>query len=297
MASLVFFGYSSIGYESLRVLISLGVSIDVIYTHPNSDDENIWFKSVKQLGEQNNILVLTHTPTESELNKLNAKLVLCSYYRNLLPTRWLLSRELGSYNIHGSLLPKFRGAQPTNWAVINGATETGITLHKMSDKVDSGDIINQLKVEIKPSDDAIDVINNLTSLTEKLITDVYPKLISGGCAGQKQDDSKATVFPRRAPKDGKIDFRASATSIHNLIRGCSMPYPGAYFYFKSDKIFIWKSRVSKIDASCLVGRFVFDSLNPTIACIDGLGLEILKASDEDHKDCLAKLTADGDDIS
>ena len=290
MQTCVFFGYSDIGYEALNTLLSMGQKIDAVYTHANNDSENIWFRSVADLAHAHNIPVHTQTPTADDLHSLNPDIVLCAYYRNILPTAWLLNRPLGSYNLHGSLLPAYRGAQPTNWAVICGDKFSGITLHAIGEKLDSGDIINAKKVSIGSNDTAFDVMNAIIPLSGELLKETWNALLNRTAPRYPQDENCASMYPRRTPADGLIDARAHAQSVHNLIRGVSHPYPGAFFTINGKKVTVWKSEIAHVDDSALTGSFVAEGQHPTLKCQEG-AVSILEANFDDGSDALPYLKA------
>ncbi len=133
----------------------------------------------------------------------------------------------GALNMHGSLLPKYRGRVPVNWAIIHGETETGATLHYMTEKPDNGDIVAQQAVPILPNDTALQVFQKVTVAAEIALHGVLPALLAGTAPRQKQDLSKGAYFGGRKAEDGVIDWSQSAQQIHNLVRAVAPPYPGA----------------------------------------------------------------------
>jgi methionyl-tRNA formyltransferase len=135
--------------------------------------------------------------------------------------------QRGSLNMHGSLLPKYRGRVPVNWAIIRGETETGATLHYMTEKPDNGDIVAQQAVPILPDDTAHDVFQKVTLAAEMALHGVLPALLAGTAPRIKQDLSKGAYFGGRKAEDGIIDWSRSAQEIHNLVRAVAPPYPGA----------------------------------------------------------------------
>ena len=288
MKSCVFFGYSDIGYEALSTLLSMGQKIDAVFTHENAEHEHIWFRSVEDLARTHNIPTYTNTPTLDDLKNFNPDIVLCAYYRTILPTWWLLTRPLGSYNMHGSLLPAYRGAQPTNWAVICGDKKSGITLHAIGNKLDSGDVINVKTVPIGTNDTAFDVMKNIIPMTKALLEESWEALLTQTAQRTPQDEQCATMYPRRTPADGLIDPRAMATSIHNLIRGVTHPYPGAFFTIRGGKVLVWKSELIDVDDSATTGAFVSEGVHPTLKCQQG-AVSILEATFEDGSDALPSL--------
>ena len=129
--------------------------------------------------------------------------------------------------MHGSLLPKYRGRVPVNWAIIKGETETGSTLHYMTEKPDNGDIVAQQAVPILPNDTALEVFQKVTVAAEMALNQCLPDLLAGTAQAIKQDLSKGAYFGGRKAEDGVIDWSHDARSIHNLVRAVAPPYPGA----------------------------------------------------------------------
>jgi methionyl-tRNA formyltransferase len=140
-------------------------------------------------------------------------------------------------------LPKYRGFAPVNWVVINGETETGVTLFYLSEEVDSGDIIAQKKIKIGKNDTAHEVYKKAAELSILLLKKYHDLILEGRAPRKKQNHKKATYGCPRTPEDSKINWQNSNESIHNLIRGLSYPYPGAFCYYKKKKIIIQKSSI------------------------------------------------------
>jgi methionyl-tRNA formyltransferase len=150
--------------------------------------------------------------------------------------------RLGAFNIHGSLLPKYRGRAPINWAVIHGEKETGATLHRMIKRADAGDIVDQEVVPIGPDDTAFDVFNKVTAAAREVLERKLDAIKAGTAPRTPQDESQATCFGGRKPEDGRIDWRQSSESIYNLIRAVTHPYPGAFTEVNGKRLFIWQAK-------------------------------------------------------
>src|SRR5581483_864422 len=150
------------------------------------------------------------------------------YYRSMLKPPLLAVAARGALNMHGSLLPKYRGRVPVNWAVIRGERETGATLHYMVEKPDAGDIVDQQQVPILPDDTAGEVFNKVTVAAEMVLDRSLPRLIAGTAPRVPQDLSKGSYFGARKPEDGRIDWSQPARTVHDLVRGVAPPYPGAF---------------------------------------------------------------------
>jgi methionyl-tRNA formyltransferase len=232
MSSAVVFAYHNVGVRCLSVLLAHGVDVRLVVTHRNNPRENIWFESVQQLAELHYIPVITpdnpNVPEVIEqIRSLQPDFFFSFYYREMLKHELLEIPGSGALNMHGSLLPKYRGRVPVNWAIIHGETETGATLHYMTEKPDNGDIVAQQAVPILADDTALQVFNKVTVAAEIALNGVLPALLAGNAPRIKQDLSKGGYFGGRKPEDGIVDWSQSAQQVHNLVRAVAPPYPGA----------------------------------------------------------------------
>ena len=238
----VVFAYSSVGCVCLRTLLEGGVEVAAVYTHEDDPGEERWFDSVADLARDRGLAVLAPAlldgVEEERIRALAPDLIFSFYYRSLIPERILRLAPLGAFNMHGSLLPRYRGRACVNWAVLNGETETGVTLHHMTARADRGRIVDQASVPIGPEDTAHDVFLTLI-------------LLAGRAEGVEQDESRATTFGRRRPSDGLMDWTGSARALHDLVRAVAPPFPGAFTFWEGRKLFVWRTRVPEgADASC-----------------------------------------------
>jgi methionyl-tRNA formyltransferase len=248
---LIFMGYHNIGYVCLEALISLcrelGDEIVAVVTHADDPNENIWFASVAKLAHENYLPVYQPTdPNEpafmAVIKALQPDFLFSCYYRHLLKQPLLEVPHLGALNLHGSLLPRYRGRVPVNWVLVNGETETGVTLHYMEAKADRGDIVAQKTIPITPEDTAVTLFARMTAAAGEMVRENYPLLRSGQAPRQPQDHRLATYFGGRRPEDGRIDWRQPAVAIYNLIRAVTHPYPGAFTTLAGKKLYIWNGR-------------------------------------------------------
>ncbi|MEI3002198.1 MAG: formyltransferase family protein, partial [Victivallis sp.] len=190
------------------------------------------------------------------------------YYRDMLGGEILSIPSKGAINLHGSLLPKYRGRVPLNWAIINGETEAGVTLHYMTKKADAGDIISQEKFAITDDDTAKTVFDKAAEAAKVLLDRELPKIAAGTASRTPQDESKATTFGGRKPADGEIDWTKSAKEVRNLIRAVTKLYPGAFSYIGDRKCFFWSADVADQDRKAAPGT-VLSAAPFTIACGEG----------------------------
>jgi methionyl-tRNA formyltransferase len=200
------------------------------------------------------------------------------YYRHLLNSSWLSLPKRGALNMHGSLLPKYRGRAPVHWAIIRGETTTGASLHYMLDKPDAGALVDQQPVPILENDTALAVSLKVAEAAQQVMKRSLPKLIAGSAAARPLDLSEGSYFGRRCPEDGRIDWRAGARTIHDLVRAVAPPFPGAFTEAGGSRVELWETRVEEqaarypARAPCL-----YSADDQWFAdCVDGNRLRILK---------------------
>ncbi len=250
MTSVVVFAYHNVGYRCLSVLLVHGVDVALVVTHQDNPNETIWFESVADLAALHGIPVITpddpNTPEViAQIQALQPDFFFSFYYRLMLKPALLAIPKHGAFNMHGSLLPKYRGRVPVNWAIIRGESETGATLHYMTAKPDNGDIVAQQTVPILPNDTAHEVFQKVTVAAEIALNNCLPDLLAGKAQAVKQDLSKGGYFGGRKAEDGIIDWSQSAQQIHNLVRAVAPPYPAATTMLMDKPMRILQTLVSK----------------------------------------------------
>ncbi len=150
------------------------------------------------------------------------------YYRYMLDKAWLTLPRLGALNMHGSLLPKYRGRAPVHWAIIHGETATGASLHYMVEKPDAGALVDQQSVPILENDTALDVSLKVAAAAQEVLRRSLPLLVAGTAKARALDLAQGSYFGRRTPEDGRIDWRQGARQVHDLVRAVAPPFPGAF---------------------------------------------------------------------
>ncbi|MDE9444117.1 bifunctional UDP-4-amino-4-deoxy-L-arabinose formyltransferase/UDP-glucuronic acid oxidase ArnA [Xenorhabdus bovienii] len=243
----VIFAYHDIGCVGLNALIKAGFDIQAVFTHTDDPNENHFFSSVARIGADLGLPVfapenVNHPLWIERIREMKPDVIFSFYYRNMLSQDLLSLAEKGAFNLHGSLLPKYRGRAPVNWAVLNGETETGVTLHKMVIKPDAGDIVAQQAVLIGEIDTSLDVHGKIREAAVELLDSILPQIKSSHYLSIPQDENQATYFGRRTAEDGEIDWHKSAKEINNLVRAVTEPYPGAFTFLGERKITVWRSR-------------------------------------------------------
>ncbi|MFA6972206.1 MAG: formyltransferase [Gallionella sp.] len=254
LSSAVVFAYHNVGVRCLSVLLAQGVDVQLVVTHRDNPNENIWFESVAELAALHGIPVITPDDPNAQdvveqIRALQPDFFFSFYYREMLKAPLLAIPKMGALNMHGSLLPKYRGRVPVNWAIIRGETETGSTLHYMTEKPDNGDIVAQQAVPILPNDTALQVFQKVTVAAEMALNSVLPALLAGQATAVKQDLSKGGYFGGRRAEDGVINWSQSAQEIHNLVRAVAPPYPGATTQLMGKPMRILQTLVTKCTAA------------------------------------------------
>ncbi len=255
----VVFAYHSVGVRCIKTLLARGIRIALVVTHEDNPAETIWFESVAELCKEHGIPTIKPSDANSpelfsQIAAIAPDFIFSFYYRHMLPATLLALARRGAYNLHGSLLPKYRGRVPVNWAVLHGETETGATLHEMTVKPDAGGIIAQIAVPILPDDTAYEVFGKLTVAAEQILWSALPALLNGTAKVQENDLSKGSYFGGRKPEDGRINWALPAQQVYNLHRAVAPPYPGAFTEIAGQTYVIGKARLAfpaSIDVSKL----------------------------------------------
>ncbi|WP_282412174.1 bifunctional UDP-4-amino-4-deoxy-L-arabinose formyltransferase/UDP-glucuronic acid oxidase ArnA [Pseudomonas sp. PS01299] len=269
-AKTVVFAYHDIGCAGIEALLNSGFDIAAVFTHADDPKENAFYASVAQLCANKGIPV--HAPEDANhplwierIAKLDPEYIFSFYYRNLLSEPLLALAKKGAFNLHGSLLPRYRGRAPANWVLVNGETETGVTLHRMVKRADAGAIVAQQRVAIERSDTGLTLHAKLRTAASDLLRDTLPNMLQGKITETPQDESKATVFGRRTPADGKLVWAKPAEELFNLVRAVTRPYPGAFCAVGEHKLIVWSAEVVKGNEGQAPGRVI--SVDPLrIAC-------------------------------
>ena len=253
-ARVVVFAYHDVGYECLGLLIARGINVVAVFSHEDSATEQIWFRSVVALAREHDLPVYTpKSVNEPEwigrIRAMQPDLIFSFYYREMIADEILGLAPLGAYNMHGSLLPKYRGRAPVNWAVLHGETETGATLHVMVRRPDAGDIVDQEAVGIGPEETAREVFDKVTLAARTVLERQLDNLIAGRAPRRPQDESAAQYFGGRNAEDGRIDWSRDGRSIFNLIRAVTRPYPGAHTQSGAMRLTIWWAKPVLCDSA------------------------------------------------
>ena len=279
----VVFAYHDVGVRCLKVLLSAGVEVPLVVTTKDDPNEIQWFDSALRVAQEYGLPVITPDDVngpelERMVTELRPDFVFSFYFRSMIGAPLLNAARLGALNIHGSVLPKFRGRAPVNWAILHGARASGATLHYMTARADAGDIVDQLAVPILENDEAREVFEKVTVAAEIILARSLPGLIAGTAPRLPQRLEEGKYYGRRRPEDGKIDWAAGARDIHNLVRAVAPPFPGAFGQVDGQRWMIHKTRVEPrtIEPSERARLFGADG-RCYVACCDGSVLQILAA--------------------
>ncbi len=293
MTRLAVFAYSETGHECLKFLLDQGADVVLVVTHGDAPGEQIWFPSVAALARARGIEPVLAGEADADLTArvrdAAPDLVFSFYFRHLLPPGILALPRLGAYNLHGSLLPKYRGRAPVNWAVLNGEKETGATLHVMTEHADAGDIVDQEAVPIGPDDTAYEVQKRVTQAGLRVLARCLGQLLAGTAPRRPQDGAAATKYPRRTPEDGRIDWTRPSEQVHNLVRAVTHPYPGAFTDIFGGKTILWKTRLPHLGAhDNFPGQVRAERGRLYVACGDDRYVEVLRIQREGQNEIDAR---------
>jgi len=243
---ILFLGNHTVGVRAMDVLSSEAKLVGVV-AHPDDPEDGVRYESVFSAAQKLRLPVLRANGKSQDLKNFisNASpdLLWITDYRYLLPGYILNLSRLGAVNLHPSLLPKYRGRAPVNWAIIHGETRLGLTAHWVDTGMDTGDIIAQKSFNLNQTQDVADALQMLYPIYQSITSEVVQAINSGEAARFKQNEAEATVFPKRSLEDGLIDWSQPASRVWNLVRAVAPPYPGAFAHWQGGKL--WVHRISR----------------------------------------------------
>ncbi|CAK9885769.1 MAG: Bifunctional polymyxin resistance protein ArnA [Candidatus Erwinia impunctatus] len=279
----VVFAYHDMGCTGIKALIEAGYQIEAIFTHADANAENTFFGSVARLAAEQGIPVfapedVNHPLWVDRIRDMAPDILFSFYYRNLLSDGILSCAPQGAWNLHGSLLPKYRGRAPLNWVLVNGEKESGVTLHRMVRRADAGGIVGQQSVSIAATETALTLHHKLNQAATELLAATLPLLKTGNYSERPQDESQATTVGKRTAEDGCIDWSLSATSINNLVRAVTEPWPGAFGYVGATKFIIWQAKVRTDLPAVQPGKII--STDPLIIGCGEHALQVVTGQSE-----------------
>ena len=271
MTRAIVYAYHGFGVYALESLARQGVAVVQVLSHRDHARERCWWRSVAEWCATHGIPCVLDVDcddaaTVSRLQGLAPDLIVSAYYRTLIPEA-LLSAPLGAWNLHGSLLPRFRGRAPINWQLIHGERRAGLTLHRMVRRADAGDILAQVAVDVHPDQDAYGLTRQLLAVTPDFLDAAFADLLAGCARLVPQDDRLASKFPGRTPDDGRIDWSWPARRVHNLVRAVAPPWPGAFAFVGATRLAVRRTAVAADDGQAGAPGLVLE--DGSIACGQG----------------------------
>jgi methionyl-tRNA formyltransferase len=264
-------GSADFSIPSLEILYKSKHKILALVTVPDKEKgrgQKLSITLVKEFGIKNNIPLLQPEKLKDEtfiyqLKNFNAHLFVVVAFRILQKEVFTIPPK-GSFNLHASLLPKYRGAAPIQWALIKGETETGVTTFALAEKVDTGNIYLQEKIKVEDEDNFETLHDKLSKLGANVVLKTVDMIETGDYKLKRQDNVLATPAPKITPETGKIDWTKPAEEIHNLVRGLS-PTPCAYFFHDNKKMKVYKTRLLEKE-NPVPGKIIETKKNLFIEC-------------------------------
>ena len=246
---IVFWGNHLYGHHALHAMLENGFTPKLVIANIPHTRELVWYPSVSELAAARGLPVVKvnkvagRQDIHEQIGPLKPDLFVVASFRNILDLSLLKMPSRGAINLHMAPLPKYRGAHPENWAIINGERSMGFSVHYLAEELDAGDIIAQGSISILSEDDILSLTFKLAEAGSTLLVNVLRQLDQGTAPRVPQDETKATYYPPRKPKDGWIDWSQTAEQIHNLVRALTRPYPGAMTCLKEERMSVWRTRI------------------------------------------------------
>lgn len=285
---LVFCGTPQFAVPSLERLAAAGFDLRLVVTQPDRPQGRrmeLTGPPVKQTALRLGLPVIQpdkikkNEGFQNQLREISPDAIIVVGYGRIIPPWMLELPRFGNINVHGSLLPKYRGAAPIQWAVASGETVTGITTMRLDEGLDTGDIILQREMPILPEDTAVTLAPKLASLGADLLLETLHGIEQGKVVPVPQDHSRATLAPILDREDGLIDFNRAAAEIHNRLRGFQ-PWPGAYTSFRGKNLKIVAARPAQLTASLSPGELEVTGDRLLVGCCSGTALELIQVQPE-----------------
>jgi methionyl-tRNA formyltransferase len=287
--NLVFCGTPAFAVPTLEKLVDAGFLFQLVVTQPDrarGRGMELAFSPVKQAALQRKLEI-----TQPEKIKLNDEFrelltglkpdaIIVVGYGRIIP-QWMIELPaLGNINLHGSLLPKYRGAAPIQWAIACGESNTGVTTMRIDAGLDTGDILLQKEIPIEPNDTALTLGPRLAAIGSDLMIETLRGLQAGALRARPQDNANATLAPILKKEDGRIDFHRTADDIYNRLRGFQ-PWPGAFTTFRGKNLNIWQAKATKHELPG--GQILVESDRLIVGCGKATSLELLEVQPEGKK--------------
>lgn len=299
---LIFLGTPAFAVPTLERIVAAGHSVLTVITQPDRPrgrGQNAAASPVKQAALRLNLPVyqperVRRAEAVETLRAMPADAMVVVGYGQIIPQSIIDMAPLGIINVHGSLLPQYRGAGPVQWAILNGETRTGVTTMRIDAGLDTGDMLLKAATDIGPDETAVELGQRLAVMGADLLAETLAGLAEGRIVPEKQDNAQATYAPLLKKEDGRIDWARDAHAIHNQVRGLQ-PWPGASTHFRGQALHIWKSRVSSGTAARAPGELL-GVKPPLVSCGTG-AMELVEVQLEGRKRISAADFANGQRLS
>ena len=292
--NLVFCGTPRFAVPTLARVVETGLQVNLVVTQPDRPrgrGMEVTFSPVKQLALELGLPVAqpekikNNQEFQQQLTALGSEAIVVVGYGRIIPP-WMLSLPpLGNVNLHGSLLPRYRGAAPIQWAIARGETVTGVTTMRLDAGLDTGDILLQKSVPIAASDTADSLAPRLAEIGADLMVETLRGLQAGSIHPRPQDHSQATLAPILKKEDGRMDFHRPASELYNRLRGFQ-PWPGAYTTFRNRNLAVWAAR--PVEHELVRAELSVSADQLIVGCAPGTALELLELQPEGKKRMPAK---------
>jgi len=249
---ILFFGGHDLGKITLEYLLEQDKNVVAAVM---TETDNEWYHGLEEVTDKYNLKLFEEKNinnnqfVEKVRDELKPDLIVSVNFDQIFKKEIINIPEKGCINIHASLLPKYRGRAPLNWAILNGEEETGVTVHYINEGIDTGKIILQEKIEIKKTDYIADILKKVKGKYPELINKAVDLIDNDEVEPVEQKKENGSYYGKRTPADGLINWEQSAKIIYNLIRAVSHPYPGAFTYLDDEKVFIWRAEVEAKNAN------------------------------------------------
>ncbi|HJW08663.1 MAG TPA: formyltransferase family protein [Holophagaceae bacterium] len=272
MATAIVCAYSSVGTAALEGLLESGVKVLALYTYPQGADER-WFEPPAALAARHGIPVHMEKAFNTDevydrIRSARPDFLFSFYFREMIQARFLELPKLGAYNLHGSLLPRYRGRAPINWVLVKGESETGVTLHAMTPKPDDGHIVGQSRLPIDWDETALSLTLRAAEAGRALVRETAPKLVDGSAARVDQKSlGSSSYFGGRKPEDSRLEFHMGVQEAFNQVRAVADPWPNAYLETDAGRVKVaWALPTPE---PCPAGHFRETAEGPLVGFADG----------------------------
>ncbi|MCC7174373.1 MAG: methionyl-tRNA formyltransferase [Bryobacterales bacterium] len=291
---LVFLGTPEFAVPTLERILEAGHDVAAVYTQPDRPKGRgrepapppVKVAALSRALEVRQPERIRRPEVVADLARLEPDAMVVAGYGQIIPQNIIDIPRLGIINVHASLLPKYRGAAPVQWAIALGETVTGVTTMRIDAGLDTGDILLAREISIGPEEDAVQLSRRLALMGAGLLVETLERLRDGTLLPVKQDPAMATLAPILRKEDGLIDWNMNAREVYNRIRGF-VPWPGAYTNFRGAGLHVWRSRMAESAAAGPPGSLAVEGRRLRVCCGGGTGLELLEVQLDGRRRCSA----------